>query len=202
MTNSDPHFPKQAVAVFESPEALEDALDRLVEAEFDQERLSVIGLKDTLDGKLKGVHSTVDLASLHQPTRPDGLHKSAPLRRVEMNELRAAAIGFPAYVGALLAGSAAIASGGLALPVIIATVSGGAGGALLGGIFTAWLNKRRADYYSEQVARGGILLWVTLDDNEAERKAREILPSFSIEPVRIIESTAQDAAASGTPMHG
>ena len=178
------NYPKQAVGVLSSPKALEDALDRLAEARFDQERISVIGMRDVFKGKLQGVRSIVDLAESAD------ISKAAPARHVEMNELRASAIGFPAYVGAIAAGVATIATGGAAAGVIAASISGGAGGALLGGIFTAWLNKKRSDYYEEQIARGGILLWVTLDNEEQETKIKEILPSFSIEPVKILESAA------------
>src|SRR5262249_42030335 len=152
--------------------------DRLVEAHFDQERISVIGMQHVLSGKLKGIRSTVDLAG-----HGNKIEKAAPVRHVEVNELRAAAIGFSAYAGAVAAGVAAVATGGVAVPgIIAATVSGGVGGGLLGGIFTAWLNKKRADYYDEQLAHGGILLWVTITDENEEARVKTLLPSLTIEP--------------------
>lgn len=187
MPEQHPEFPKQAVGVFGSRGALEQALDRLAEARFDQERISVVGMQHVFAGKLKGVRSTVDLAG-----RGDEIEKTAPIRHVEMNELRTAAIGFPAYAGAIAAGVAAVASGGAAVPgIIAATVSGGVGGGLLGAIFTAWLNKKRADYYDEQIIHGGILLWVTLTTEEEEAKVKELLPSLTVEPVKLVETAQQ-----------
>jgi hypothetical protein len=182
MPDEASRFPKQAVGVFASPEALEVAIDRLEEAQFDHERISVVAMRHVLQDKLKRVHSTMDLADAHFK-----IETAVPVRHVEMNELRAAAVGLPAYLGAVGMGAAAV-SGGVALPIVVATIAGGAGGALLGGIFTAWLNQLRADYYGEQVAHGGILLWATLDNEEDEQKIREFLPELRIEPVKILDS--------------
>ncbi len=175
MTNG---YPKQAIAVLGSIEDLESTLDRLHECDFDQDRISVLARKEVIAGKIDREHSMIDAARL-----VDASSRDAPISKIEMNELRAVMISLPAYVGAVVAATAAIASGGIMLPVIVATAAGGAGGALFGGLLSSFLDQRRADYFDRQLEAGGIVLWVMLDHAEDEAKALDILPGFSVEPI-------------------
>jgi hypothetical protein len=178
-------YPKQAIAVLGSVEALESVLDRLEEADFDHDQISVLVRREVISGKLGREHSIIDAARLVGAGERD-----APIRKIEMNELRAVMVSLPAYVGAVIAGTATVASGGVLLPIIVATAAGGAGGALFGGLLSLFLDARRADYFDRQLASGGIVLWILLDNAEWEKKALQILPAFATEPIAIQEPQA------------
>ena len=70
---------------------------------------------------------------------------------------------------------------------ILAIVGTAIAGALLGTVFTHWMDQRHADWLQGQLDRGGILLWVRARDDAAERQAMAILTRYSAHDVHIHE---------------
>ena len=60
-------------------------------------------------------------------------------------------------------------------------------GALLGTVFTHWMDQRHADWLQGQLDRGGILLWVRTVTTEREREALAILTRYSAHDIHIHE---------------
>jgi hypothetical protein len=83
------------------------------------------------------------------------------------------------YVGAVAAAGAIVASGGtIAAAIAAAALAGGAGG-LIGTFMAKLVGDHHAQYLQRQLDRGGLLLWVRTWNAEDERRAVEILRSYS-----------------------
>ena len=84
----------------------------------------------------------------------------------------------------MLAAGTVVASAGAVAAAIVGTAIAGA---LLGTVFTHWMDQRHADWLQGQLDRGGILLWVRTADEERERQALDILTRFSAHDIHIHE---------------
>lgn len=156
---------REAVAVFDSETALNAAVDALMQYGLRQEDLSVLAPAE----KLSSSNPTTALEDKDDAARAAYV---TPDSRVEG---LAALTGGPALVTGL---GAALVAGtvGLALiPTLAVTVGGAAATGSLGFMLSRVFGRKHAENIREQLANGGLLLWVHAPDSKDDAKILEIL---------------------------
>jgi len=171
---------REAVGVFNSAEALQDAIDELMSSGFDRAELSLLASEDTVEAKLGHIYRKV--SDLEDDPR---VPKAAYVSTESVGDAEGAVIGGLAYVGAgILMGPVALAGGALAAIAAAAAAGAGVGG-LIGSVLAKWIGNHHAHYLQEQLDHGGLLLWVRTWDAEDEKRAVDILAKHSGRDVHI-----------------
>jgi hypothetical protein len=161
---------REAVAVFDSVEALQAAMDELLSSGFHRAQLSLLASEDQIRTKLGSQYHKVEDLQDH-PNVP----RAAYVSTEAIGDGQGAIIGSLAYVGAgVLMGPVAAVGGTLAAIATAASVGGGAG-ALLGTWLARVLGEHHAQRTEEHLARGGLLLWVRILETEEEERALRVL---------------------------
>jgi hypothetical protein len=176
---------REVVAIFGSREALENAIEDLLSNGIDRTQLSMLASRETVEDALG--HEIADTHALaDDPAAP----RSEPLERPDVGNVMGVAVGSPAAFAALAAAGVTAMTGGAFAGVAVAALAAGGGVGALGGWLAKSFNDEVADDFEEQIARGGILLWVALRDDAQERRAREVLSRHAKEKVRVHEIEA------------
>ncbi len=170
VTSGDHSDLREVVAVFASPESLEAAVNDLASNGWDRADMSLLAQEHIFSGDIsslvRDMHRTAD-----DPTAPRG----AVVSDADMQQGRTLATGLAGTIAALLASGATILTGGGALAAVAgAAVAGGGASALVNAVGRR-ASGSREDFLQEQVARGGIVLWIALRDESRETLARGIL---------------------------
>ena len=174
---------REVVAVFDDAEALEEAVLALEVQGFDHTAFSLLADEATVESKLGHRYRRV-VEMEDKPTAPRETFFSWLSRQEDE-------YGVPAT----LAGIGALAHSVVGpLPVLIAAGGGAAIGAVLGGI----MHYHNAQRIQEQLARGGLLLWVNVRDAEQEKMAVKILKAHSAHDVHVHE-ISKAAPPRGSP---
>jgi hypothetical protein len=164
---------REAVAVFDDPETLERAVFALETHGFDRAAFSLLADEATVERKLG--HRYRRVAEMEdEPAAPRDTFFSK-VSRVE------AEYGLP--VGLALIGAVALGGIGGALPALV--VAGG--GAAIGAVLGLMMHQHHARRIEEQLARGGLLLWVSVRDAAQEKTAVELLSAHSGRDVHVHE---------------
>lgn len=171
---------KEAVGVFRDPDALEAAIDELEVSGFDRAALSVLATDAKATDQVARFYRTIKEVE-DSGRAPRGSFVSRDSR----TEGEAAAVGIPLYVGGF-AGAAAVAASGGALALAIAVaIGGGAIGAGFGAILAAAIARHHAEGVREQLDKGGLVLWVSVPDSDAEQRAVAILNKMGAQDVHV-----------------
>jgi hypothetical protein len=93
--------------------------------------------------------------------------------------------GIGGVVAAFLASGATIMSGGTALAAVIGGAVAAGGGAAGGDVLGRMMSRQMNTSLEEQIARGGIVLWVLLRSRDEEGEARGILERHGAEDVHV-----------------
>lgn len=144
-----------AVGVFDDPQTLQEAMDKVLRSGFYRAELSLLASEETVEKRLG--HQYEKAAELENDVSvPRKVHVSSEF----LGDAEGGLICGLFYVGATAAAGAVLASGGtLAVDLDSAAVAGGAVG-LIGPVLAIWLDDRQAQYLREQLDYGGLLLWV------------------------------------------
>jgi len=174
---------REAVGLFSAPEPLERAIDELEIAGFDRATLSVlasdVAIKERVDHLYRNVAEIADDRHV-----PQGAFVGSDSRV----EGAAALIGVPCYVGSVAgAGVAAVGFGAATAATIAGCALGGVVGAGLGALLSGAITRRHKHEVSEQLAKGGFVLWVSLRDDDAQRRALCILGNAGGREVHVHE---------------
>lgn len=171
---------REAVAVFHDFRDMETAIDVLLEFGFDRAAISLLAPVEKVDAQL-GHHfeSVADLED--NPAAP----RVAYVSRDAVGDAEGAVIGGLIYVGALAGIGAVVSSGGALLPLIGAAAAGGTGGLVFGSLLAKVIGAKYGAYISDQLERGGLLLWVRTFDQDQEERATQILKVQSGSDVHI-----------------
>jgi hypothetical protein len=161
---------REVVGVFADPDALEAAADQLAKAGFDRQAISVLGSDEAVE--IEG-----------DPRAP---HASLVPHKVR-DEEEAAALSVSFYVGGLAGAVAVVASGGALAFAIAAALLGGAAGISLGGLLGYAVADHHAERVAEQIAQGGVVLWVRVGDTAAEQRALAALKAAGAENLHVHE---------------
>jgi hypothetical protein len=177
---TDIYDDREAVAVFDTAERMQEAIDELLASGFDRAELSLLASEEAVERKLGHVYRRVDSLE-DDPSVPRAVYVSPEA----IGDAEGALIGGPLYVAAVAAAGAVVLAGGPVLAAIAgATVAGGAA-ALVGTALAGLLNRHHAQYLEDQLERGGLLLWVHLRDAAGEERAVAILSRHSGRDVHV-----------------
>ncbi len=168
---------REAVGVFADAASLQSAVDELLAEGFPTEALSLLASEESVEAKLG--HKYQKVSELEDDPAAPRAHY-APIEEAER-----ATVGALGLLGALGATGVVAASGGaLALALLAAGIGAGAGG-LLGELLAKFLGADHAESVTQQIAHGGLLLWVRCADAEQELSAQEILETHSGRDVHV-----------------
>lgn len=171
---------REAVGVFANSDSLEAAVDALEVAGFDRAAVSVLASEPTIKERVGHIYRSVREAE-DDPRAPQAAFVSTDSR----TEGEAAIVGIPAYVGGT-AGAIA-ASGGAFAATIAAAIAGGVAGAGLGALLARVIAHHHRDRVLEQLAEGGMVLWVSVRDENAAARALKILTEAGAHDVHVHE---------------
>jgi hypothetical protein len=167
---------KEAVAAFDNADALDKAVFALETRGFDRAAFSVLASEDAVEQKLGHRYRQVNEVE-DDPKAPRATFFSR-ISRLEADYLPAPAL---AGIGALV-----VAGIGTVIPVLVAAGVGAALGAALGRL----LHVHHAMLVDEQLARGGLLLWVNVRNADEEKTALEVLGAQAAHDVHVHEIAA------------
>ncbi len=171
---------REAVAVFDSEDGLQHAIDELTMAGFGQHELSLMARDEAVRGSLGQSYTSVQQAK----DDPDAPRQSI-ISPEEVGTAQGMAAAVPAYVAAIAATAVTVASGGTALAAAGAAVAAGGASGGIGALLASWIGGQRKETLQQQLDKGGILLWVNLRDPAREQMAYQILSRHSTQPVEI-----------------
>ena len=161
---------REAVGVFDTPDALEAAVDELEISGFDRAAISVLASDATVRDRLGKLYGSVG-EIVDDPRAPLAAFVSKDSRM----EGQAATVGAPMFIGGIAGGLAVVASGGALVAAFAGAIALGAVGAGIGGLLARVIAHRHLDRVWEQLAQGGLVLWVGVRDEAAGARALEIL---------------------------
>lgn len=164
---------REAVAVFNRSETLQDAIDELLSSGFHRAELSLLASEHVVEKKLGHRYEKVSTLE-DDPTVP----RAAYISPEAIGDAKGVLVSVLMYVGAIAATGAVLASGTLSAAIAATALASGAGG-LIGAILAKWIGDHHARYLQEQIDRGGLLLWVRTRNLDDERRAVKILTKHS-----------------------
>jgi len=171
---------REAVAVFDTAAALEEAIEALESNGFDRADISLLADAATVEKKLGHRYRRVeDLED--DPNVP----RTAFVSTESVGDAKGALVGALSYVGAVAAAGAIVATGGTLAAAITAAVMSGAAGGVVGTALASVIDYRHAEYLQDQLAHGGLLLWVRTPDAVHELRAVEILQAYTAHDVHV-----------------
>jgi hypothetical protein len=173
---------REAVGVFSDFDALEAAVDELEVSGFDRAAISVLASDEKIKERMDGLYPT--LLEIEDDRRAPGAAFAEKDSRVEGE---AALVGIPFYIGCVAAAAVAAGSGGLAVPTIGTMLAGAAAGGGLGALLAGAVARRHSDSVSKQLARGGTVMWVSVRDDDAVKRALQILTKTGARDVHVHE---------------
>ncbi len=171
---------REAVGYFETADQLQGAIDELLSNGFNRAELSLLASEEVVDEKLG--HAYEKVSELEDDPR---VPRTAYVSTESIGDAEGAVIGGLMYVGAgLLMGPVVVAGAPLAGIAAMAAAGAGLGG-LFGGALAALIGQSHAQYVEEQLAHGGLLLWVRVWDEARERRAVDIMARHSGRDVHV-----------------
>jgi hypothetical protein len=170
-----PQAIKEAVAVFDTTETLEAAVFELETRGFDRAAFSLLASEAAVTQKLGHGYDLIKQVE----DNPD-VPRETFFSRVSQLEAEFLPAPGLAAIGMLM-----LFGVGGALPAIIAA----GGGALIGAGLGRLIHQHNVTRIKEQLARGGLLLWVNVRNAEEEAKALQILRTHSAHDVHIHDVT-------------
>jgi len=175
---------REAVGVFSDMDALNLAVVEL-DRHFPRHAISVLGGKAEIEQQFGQPTISPDVADTSSKTP-----HQAPVRSEEKTVGLTALVGSGAYIGAV---AMALAAGAVTLPATIAAaVIGGGGAAAIGAVLVKVLGDHYHQDIEDQIAKGGLLLWVNTPDGEDEQLACDILRNHGATHVRVIARDVTD----------
>ena len=173
---------REVTGVFRSREDLEAGVDALLRAGFDRADIDLMADVETVAEKLGGLYApAVELADVPEVPR------QAFIGREDVTIPLAGVASILTYLGATAAALGVVASGGALAMAVAAAVAGGAAAGGLGASIARSLGREQARALEEQLATGGLVLWVRVRSPDREQKAQRILQDHGAEAVRVHE---------------
>lgn len=166
---------REVVGAFESADDLDQAVFELETRGIDRAAFSLLASEDSVVQKLG--HRYRDVKEVEDDPNVPRATFFSRVSRLEAEYLPVPAL---ASVGAiLLVGTTTL------LPILVAAGAGAALGAVLGRL----MHERYATRVQEQLARGGILLWVQVRNAHEEQMATDVLQAHAAHDVHTHEAS-------------
>jgi outer membrane lipoprotein SlyB len=182
---------KEAVAVFGDPGKLEAAVDELEISGFDRAAISVLATDAKASEQVERFYRSIKEVE-DSGTAP----RSAFVSRDSQAEGEAALFGIPLYIGGMAGAAAVVATGGALAAAIAALIVGGVTGGSLGAILAIAMAHHHSVRVHEQLDKGGFVLWVSVLDSAAEKRAMTVLTRMGARDVHVHEITPMPSATS------
>jgi hypothetical protein len=161
---------REAVAVFDDAEKIENAVSELQSKGIDRSELSFLA-HDSPGVRLPGDvrRAAADAATPREPVVSD----------TDLRQGRVLGTGLAATIAAFAAAGFTVATGGVGAATVIAAVAAAGGVGAASTFFGRKLADDQAAFLEAQLARGGVLLWVRTRDGAIERTVLEVLRRYS-----------------------
>jgi hypothetical protein len=185
---------REVAGVFHSRDELETAVGALMEQGFDRADIDIMAGVDAVVQKLGGIY-----APAHELTDVPQTPRREFRAREDVTVPLAGAAGILTYVGATAAALGVVASGGALAAAAVAAAAGGAAAGGIGALIARALGQEEAQELEDQLALGGLVLWVRVRSPEREPKAQQILREQGAEAVRVHELEI-DQRFEGSPL--
>jgi hypothetical protein len=173
---------REVAGVFRTRKDIEAAVDDLLLAGIDRADIDLMASVETVREKLGAVY----VAAEELPDIPR-VPRRAFIARDDVKSAMRAGAALLAYVGAMTAAVAVVASGGALATALAAAVAGGAAVGGIGAAAARMLGIQPAKELEEQLAAGGLVLWVRVRTPERENTAQQILRRHRADAVRVHE---------------
>jgi len=181
---------REAVGVFADSEALVAAVEQLELSGFDRAAISVFASDEKAKEKIGRICHTSSEAEDDERVK-----RTAYVSPDSQAIGAGAAVAVPLYLAGITGAFAVVASGGTLAAAIAATLGGGAAGAGIGALLAGAVARQHARSVEERLARGGLVLWVSVPDKEAEKRALAVLERCNGGDIHVHEITRQWGAA-------
>lgn len=159
----------EAVGVFTSEDDLQNAIDDLSFSGFDSSALSVLG--EFPEDKQEEFQNKTVRDFEEDPSAP----RATFVPKEALGNLEGVLIGIPIYLAVVTVMTAVIATGGSAMTAVFSSLVAGAFAGVAGFLFARRFHKSRQDKIDQQLAKGGLILWVDTHNAEQEKQAIRIL---------------------------
>ena len=168
--NGQANFPREVVAVFRNAKELQGAIDELLICGFNHGDISLLA-----DESAFALHPELAWRSARQLEDEPETPRAAYISPESIGDAQGALIAGLAYLGAVVTAAFTVgATGPIGGAVITSAFAAGAGGGI-GALLARFLTHDRAIKLSDQLVRGGLLLWVRTRDTALEARAVEIM---------------------------
>ena len=173
---------REVTGVIHSRDHLETVVGALLEGGFDRADIDIMAGLDAVAEKLGDIYAPAhELADV--PETPRQFFRA----REDVTVPLAGAAGILTYIGATAAALGVVASGGALAAAVVAAAAGGAAAGGIGALIARSLGQEEARELEDQIAMGGLVLWVRVRSPEEEQKAQQILREQGAEAVRVHE---------------
>ena len=151
---------REAVAVFDEPRALEIAISEVQSRGVDRAQLSILA------------PPSLEAWWLADPARTAGdrsLSREAVVSDTDRRQGRVLGTGLAATIAGFAAAGVTVATGGVTAATIAAVAAAAGGAGLAGALIGRELASEQTSFLEAQLAAGGVLLWVSIRDPDAEQ---------------------------------
>lgn len=172
---------REAVGVFHDPDALNGAISDLIGAGVDRAELSLLAQESTLAGEPADDYAATIRRAEDDPAAP----RQAVYADTDVRQGRTLATSMASVIAAFAASGAVVLTGGAAAAALLAALGAGGGAGALGALVGKRVGDERRHHLEEQMARGGILLWVKIMKPTMERRICKILERHAADDVHV-----------------
>lgn len=183
---------REAVAIFQDETSLNAAIDELMQLGIRRQDLSLLADSKSVPGRDATAEKEAD---------EDFTEREDVVSPESRTEGLAALVGVPIYVaGAGVAAVAATGGAAALIPAIAITACSGLAAGAVGLLLARVFGRHHAERVQDQIARGGLLLWVHLPDKERDAKVLEVLRRNGASDVHV-HTAKRSWGVSDVPMH-
>ena len=186
---------REVVGAFPSAGALETAVEQLEVEGVNRAAISVLGVDAARSARIDALYRSAESIEDDMAAR-----QAAFVSQESRTEGRAFAISLPFGIGGFAGAWAVAAAGGALAAAVGATIVGGAVGAGLGALLVRAVARHHAETVQSQLARGGLVLWVSTPDEASEQRALEVLRRCGGISVHT-HSIAREWGMADSPLH-
>lgn len=175
---------REVAGVVRTPEILENIVEALELAGFDRADIDIMADVATIHKRFGTM-----FVPLEEFADVPGAPRRAFIHRDDISMVRSEAFAVLFYVGAAVAAMGIVASGGSLAAALAAAAAAGTASGSLGALAARYLGRDRAKLIETMIMRGGLVLWVRVRSEKAERRAEQIMRDGGAEAVRVHEIT-------------
>ena len=169
---------REAVAVFDDPDRLDNAVSELQQCGFSRADLSIAD---------RGRARKLGLSEAQELEDDPRVPRTVFVSKASIGDAEGVLIGGAVYLGAVVAAGFAASSGASMSTIVLAVALSGGLTGLVGLYLRGRVHRRYIASMRDQIRHGGIVLWVNLHSPEQERNAVAILKQCSAKRIHVHE---------------